>query len=164
MKLLNSKLFSLSALCLLISTGAFAWGGSVAIVYSPNAGIYSAYAGSNSRCDAETAALVNCGATCAGVDVSALENKQSALIETYMTNGWVALAVAKVTDANGARNVAGTSGQHANENAAEESALDNCNRGVAAAVQAGAVLSEACEVVRSLSSFDFQADLEGIKR
>jgi hypothetical protein len=165
LKLLNVKLLSLASLALLVAQGAFAWGGFVSIVFNPkNPEAYYSYAGSNSRYDAEYNAVLGLDPAESGLATTAqpadvdslvklLEAKESALVETYAKNGWVALAVAGGASAQ-AGAAWGTAGVHDNQADAEAAALANC-------AKKGATN---CEVVRSLSSFDNAADIDGVRK
>jgi hypothetical protein len=121
-------------------------GGEAVIVFNPSTGAYASYHGAATRADAETEALAICGAGCGSVNAPQLEAGGSGIHETWAHNGWIALA----TDGQGHW---GTGGLHDSEADAEQSALTNCR----AANNAGN-----CYVLRSLSSFDYQPDQDGV--
>jgi hypothetical protein len=140
---MSKKFALLASLVMLASTSAFADGGWAAIVFNPTTGSWGSSHGSYSRQDAENAALGFCGADCAGVDAVALEGGQSGLKETYVYNGWVAYA----TGDNGHW---ATSGIHDSQYDAEETAYTNCGG-----------QTDNCGIIRSTSSFSYQADVDG---
>ena len=145
-KSFSSKLSWLISLSLLaVSSHAFADGnGWAAIVFDPSTNMWGSAHGGAFRCDAEDRAIDYCGNGCYGVDSISLENGQTYLHETYVHNGWVAYA-------HGQDNTHwGTAGDHSSQYAAENDAYDRCG---------GAANN--CYVVRSLSSFDYQADENG---
>jgi hypothetical protein len=129
--------------CSLGASTAFGFGGSAAIVYNPTTHAYGSYHGANSRLDAETGALANCGASCAGIDAYALEAGTSGLHETWATNGWAAFSI------NGTGRWGG-SGIHDSQSDAENSAYNNCG---------GAAAN--CYILRSLSSYVDYPDQDG---
>jgi hypothetical protein len=143
----------LSALCLLMSSSAFAYGGWGVIVFNPQTGSWGAAHGASSRADAENTAMAACGSDCANVDPASLENRQSVLRETFGLNAWIAFA----SDGNGHLGTAGTSDSQANavihssQANAEASAVQNCS----------ANGKYNCSVVRSLASYDNQDDVDG---
>ena len=130
---------------LILSAQAFADGsGWAAIVFDPATNMWGSAHGGASRNDAEDNAIGYCGAGCAGADSIALESGQTALHETWVHNGWIAYA-------HGQGNTHwGTSGVHDSQANAEQTALDKCG---------GAAFN--CIVVRSLASYDNQADISG---
>ena len=129
--------------CSLGASTAFGYGGAAAIVYNPQTQAWGSYHGANTRADAETQALANCGASCAGVDAATLESGQSNLKETWVTNGWVALSI------NGTGRW-GTGGVHDNQADVENAAYNNCG---------GAV--DNCYILRSTSSYVNAPDVDG---
>ena len=142
-KVLSKKWVGVASLMILVSTSAFAWGGRAAIVFNPRTGGWGSVHGFNTRVGSEEGAMKNCP-SCGGVDAYALENGQSGLKETFVYNGWVALA-----KGNG---VWGTGGQHDTEYDAEQSALANCGGE-----------ANGCYIIRSLSSYDYQEDIDGVR-
>jgi hypothetical protein len=145
-KSFSSKLGWLVSLSLLaVSSQAFADGnGWAAIVFDPATNSWGSAHGGASRNDAEDNAIGYCGAACSGADSIALEGGQTALHETYVHNGWVAYA-------HGQGNTHwGTAGDHSSQQNAEYDAYTRCG---------GAANN--CYVVRSLSSYDYQADQSG---
>jgi hypothetical protein len=140
-----AKLAGVLTFGMLMSVTALAYGGHAAIVFNKSTGAWGAYHGANSRAAAENRAIGFCGASCAGVDAGALESGQSGLNETFVYNGWIALAKGQ----NGAY---GTSGNHGSQYDAEVSALTNCGGD-----------ANGCYVVRSVSSFDYTDDMDGTR-
>jgi hypothetical protein len=128
MKLKNFA--SLAFLGLLTSASAFAYSGAAVIVYNPSSNQWGSYRADN-RYDAEVGALNEAGI--GGVAATDLEAGSTGLVETWATNGWVALAI----DGNGNY---GTGGLHDSQADAEQSALGNCG-------------NSACYIVRSTSSY-----------
>ena len=121
------------------------YGGEAIIVFNPSTGAWATYHGPASRPDAETSALAECGSDCSSVNSAQLEAGGASVREHWSHNGWVALAT------NG-KGFYGTGGVHDSEADAEQSALRNCNRGA----------DNGCYVLRSLSSFDYQPDQDGV--
>jgi hypothetical protein len=142
---MNQKLKIILAglVCSFGASTAFGYGGAVAIVYNPQTHGFGSYHGASTREDAETQALAECGADCAGVDAATLESGTSILKETWAINGWVALSI------NGTGRWGG-SGVHDNQSDAETSAYNNCG---------GA--DKNCYILRSVSSFTDSVDVDG---
>lgn len=141
---MSKKFALLASLVMLASTSALADGnGWAAIVFNPATGAWGSAHGGLSRQDAETNAMAFCGADCAGVDAYTLESGQSALKETYVLNGWIAYA-------RGDNGHWATSGIHDSQYDAEDTAYTNCSN-----------VTTNCEVIRSLSSFSYQTDIDG---
>lgn len=140
---MSKKFALLASLVMLASTSAFADGGWAAIVFNPSTGSWGSAHGFTARQDAENAAMGFCGNDCAGVDAATLEAGQSGLKETYVYNGWVAYAA-------GDNGHWATSGIHDSQYDAEETAYTNCGG-----------QTNNCQVVRSLSSFTYQDDIDG---
>lgn len=164
---------AVSALCLFSSVGAFAYGGFSAIVYNTQTGIYGTSwsndpvitdgsTDSFDRGSAETRALNACDGntsnpnTC-NITIAQLEQRPyaTAIVETYATNGWVALAT-------GPSSTWGTSGCnnpsigncHDTEQDAESTAVAACN------AKAGS--NNACRVIRSFASLTNSYDVQGV--
>jgi hypothetical protein len=137
------KVILAGIVCSLGASTAFGFGGAAAIVYNPITHAFGSYHGASTRFDAETAALENCGADCAGIDAYALEAGTSGLHETWAYNGWAAFSI------NGTGRWGG-SGIHDSQSDAESSAYNNCG---------GA--ADNCYILRSLSSYVDYPDQDG---
>lgn len=133
-------LASLFAL-LVASPAAFANGGWAVIVWNPQTNSAGSSHGESTRATGESLALSYCGSGCAGATSATLEASGSVVRETWVLNGWVALA----TDDFGHF---GSSGTHDNQADAEQAALANCG-------------NSNCFVLRSLSSFVSSPDING---
>jgi hypothetical protein len=128
-----------------VTSSPSSYGGEAVIVFNSQTGMFAAYNGPDARAQAEEQALATCGSDCDGVSSDLLEAGQAGAVrETWAHNGWVALA----TDGSGHY---GTGGMHDTRNDAENSALTNCRRS-----------GNSCYIIRSLSSFDNQPDVDGV--
>ena len=122
------------------------FGGEAVIVFNPKNGAWASYHGPYTRAQAEDGALQICGNDCNSVNSAQLEGGGTGIVETWAHNGWVAVA----TDGQGHW---ATAGVHDSEADAENAAVTRCN------TSAG---NSSCYVLRSLASFDYQPDQDGV--
>lgn len=132
---------------LTFSSAAFAWGGYTSIVFLVDGQHlnWGSYHGASAREDAETGAQGFCGTPCASYSLPDIQKETGNIHETWAYNGWVALA-------RGNNTTWGVSDNHDSQDAAEQSAISNCGG-----------QANACKIIRSVSSYDDQDDIDGVR-